>query len=362
VAGGAAGAFTAPFPTPNSFLTETKHEQRRVPALQQWMHVPIILGERTFNFFFRDALDADLDTLKSATVVSFGPEERQTLDGDGMPPRTRSALPSLACDRGGRGGPAATFSGTAHALGASTCGGVGDMEAAAASGASGMQGLSGGDGKSDEEVIPVPRTRRSIESSGNRATRTATGTAAVTGASVDTSRPLLSHLPETERPSVTQRHWPRHGTLDSYLYCNEAKDVKRIHGEDVRVMAIQLHADEALVSLSSAHHIFPVSARCVNVLDDGGAWVTIGYVEHVPMADKTSAEARLEVSDIRNDLLQRCLAIALQKLIVASATGVNAEVAGYGTMRLVPRVFRLVVDQVEERNLLCLMGNQCSFY
>jgi len=101
VADGAAGAFTAPFPTANSFLTETKHEQRRVPALRQWMHVPIILGERTFNFFFRDALDAGLDALKSATVVSFGPEERQTLDGDGMPPLTRSALPSLACDMGG---------------------------------------------------------------------------------------------------------------------------------------------------------------------------------------------------------------------------------------------------------------------
>jgi len=127
-------------------------------------------------------------------------------------------------------------------------------------------------------------------------------------------------------------------------------------------MAIQLHADEALVSWSSAHHIFPIRARYVNVLDDWGAWVTIGYAEHVPKADKTSAEARLEVSDIRNDLLQRCLAIALQKLIAASATGVNAEVAGYGTMRLVPRVFRMVVDQVEERNLLCLMGNQCSFY
>jgi len=53
--------------------------------------------------------------------------------------------------------------------------------------------------------------------------------------------------------------------------------------------------------------------------------------------------------------------MALQKLIAASATGVTAEVAGYGMTRLVPRVVGLVVDQVEERNHLCLMGNQCNY-
>jgi len=164
------------------------------------------------------------------------------------------------------------------------------------------------------------------------------------------------------RPRHTRQNWPRRGTLDSDLYCNEAKDVKRIHGKDAHVVALQLHADEALVSWSGAHHLFPVRANYVNVLDSGGLWVTIAYIEHVPMADKTSASARLEVSDIRNDLLQRCFAVALQKLIAASATGVAAEVAGYGMMRLVPRVVGLIVDQVEERNLLCLMGNQCNFY
>jgi len=379
--GGAAGAFTATFPTANSFLTETKHEQRRVLALRQWMKVPIVLGERTFKFYFRDALDAGLDALKSATEVSFGPEERQTLEGDSMSRLTRSDCPPPAWEMSGRVGPACGSSGTANVSDGDAIGdgdaavrdgtGIGSgMGAAAVSRSSGMQGLGGSDGGSDEEIMPLPRSRRTIVSSGSGSivTGTTPGTAAASGASVAAFRAstetrfLGQPRPATARSSGTRQHWPRRGTLDSDLYCNEAKDVKRIHGENVRVMAILLHADEALVSWSGAHHIFPVRARYANVLDDGGAWVTIGYVEHVPKADKSSAAARLEVSDIRNDLLQRCLAIALQKLIAASATGVSAEVAGHGMMRLVPRVVGLVVDQVEERNLLCLMGNQCNFY
>jgi len=126
-------------------------------------------------------------------------------------------------------------------------------------------------------------------------------------------------------------------------------------------MAVQLHADEALASWSGAHHIFPVRVQYVNVLDGGGAWVTIGYIEHVAKVDKSSAAGRLEASDIRNDLLQRCLAMALHKFIAVSATGDTAEVAGYGMARLVPRVVGLVLDQVEERNILCLMRSQCNY-
>jgi len=72
-------------------------------------------------------------------------------------------------------------------------------------------------------------------------------------------------------PSSRRQHWPRRGTLDSDLYCNEARDVKRIYGEDTLVMAVQLHADEALASWSGAYHIFPVRVQYVNVLDGGGA-------------------------------------------------------------------------------------------
>jgi len=46
----------------------------------------------------------------------------------------------------------------------------------------------------------------------------------------------------------------------------------------------------------------------------------------------------------------------------ASETGISAQVAGHGTVRLVPRVLGLVVDQVEERNVLALMGNRCNYF
>jgi len=100
----------------------------------------------------------------------------------------------------------------------------------------------------------------------------------------------------------------------------------------------------------------------VHVLNGGSVWVTIGYIVHVPKAEERSPVARLEVADIRNDLLQRCLAVALQKLIAESATGITAECAGHGTVRFVPRIVGLTVDWVEQIKFLGLMGHQCNCY
>jgi len=386
------GLFSTTFPTTNSFLTESKHEQRRVLAMKHWMRVPIVLGDRTFQFFYRDVLDAGLEAMKSATTVSFGPDERQVLDGDderhandgaGMPLGTPTPGTRPVGDAAGVRRRAVSSSGADEPQGASDRAGdhsgAGRGPAVGDSGHDGAvcapncdQRTSDSDDGSGEEIMPVPRSRRTIyhgrsgsgrgpAASGVTTSAFATGVGASGPSGAPDRRQGESeqqqHASTTPRPS-----WPRRGTLDSDLYCSEAKDVKRLHGREARVMAIQLHADEALVSWSGAHHIFPVRVKYVNVLDDGGVWVTIGYIEHVPKAEKRSAAARLEVSDIRNDLLQRCLAVALQKLIAASATGVTAEVAGYGSVRLVPRIVGLVVDQVEERSLLGLMGNQCNYY
>jgi len=68
----------------------------------------------------------------------------------------------------------------------------------------------------------------------------------------------------------------------------------------------------------------------------------------VPKAEERSPVARLEVADIRNDLLQWCLAVALQKLIAATATGITEECAGHGPVRFVPRIVGLTVDWVEQ--------------
>ena len=377
--GSRAGVFTATLSTANSFLTETKHEQRRVQALRQWMHVPIIVGERTFNFSFRDALDAGLKALKTATLVSFGPDERQALDGDGMSqlPSGDSTPPAWGVP--GDGEPSRGPSSSDGAIGGGSNNGShaavsrgrpprSGIDTGAASGFRGSPDMGGTSGETDKDIMPVPRSRRSISRTGTDYTRTAArsahagaaGTPAAANAPAEPPQ-LFQQPPGTMPPCSRRQHWPRRGTLDSELYCNDARDVKRIYGEDTLVMAVQLHADEALASCSSAHHIFPVRVQYVNVLDGGGARVTIGYIEHVAKVDKRSAEGPLEASDVRNDLLQRCLAMVLHKLMAASATGVTAEVAGYGMTRLVPRVVGLVLDQVEERNLLCLMGSQCNY-
>jgi len=153
----------------------------------------------------------------------------------------------------------------------------------------------------------------------------------------------------------------RHGTLDSDIYLGEWQSVRCLHGADARVMGVQLYADEALVSWSGACYMFPVRVNFVNVLDNGGGWTTVGYIEHIPKAIEKTAAARLAVSDARNDLFHRCIAVSTRALARASETGVSAPVGGHGIVRLFPRVVGLVVDQVEERRFYALMGNQCRF-
>jgi len=154
----------------------------------------------------------------------------------------------------------------------------------------------------------------------------------------------------------------RHGTLDADLYVNESRDVRRVHGSDARVLGVQLHADEALVSWSGAHYMFPVRVRVTNVLDNGGQWQTVGYIQHISKAVGRTAGAMLAVSDMRNDLFQRCLAVSLRAFTCASEESVSSHVAGHGSVLLVPRVVGIVVDQVEERSILALMGNRCRFF
>jgi len=154
----------------------------------------------------------------------------------------------------------------------------------------------------------------------------------------------------------------RRGTLDGDMYQQERRNVRAVHGRSALVMGVQLHADEALMSWSGAHNIFPVRARFVNVVGRGGGWTTVGYIQHVPRAVGQSPARRLEVSDVRNDLLQRCLAVSLRTLTRASESGVTAPVRGRGASFLVPRIVGIVVDQPEERAIFALMGNRCRFF
>ena len=154
----------------------------------------------------------------------------------------------------------------------------------------------------------------------------------------------------------------RRGTLDADLCVDECRNARRAHGSDARVLAVLLHADEALVSWRGAHYMFPVRVNISNVLDNGELWRTVGYLEHVSKSVGRSASAKLAVNDTRNDLLQRLLAVSMRAFARESEEGVTAVVAGHGSVMLVPLVVGLVVDQVEERSVLALMGNRFRYF
>ena len=65
---------------------------------------------------------------------------------------------------------------------------------------------------------------------------------------------------------------------------------------------------------------------------------------------------------MRKDLLPGCLAVSLRELTRASESGVIAPVSGRGDTLLMPRIFGIVVDQLEERAIYSLMGNRCRFF
>lgn len=72
------------------------------------------------------------------------------------------------------------------------------------------------------------------------------------------------------------------------------------------------------------------------------------------------------VSDSRNDLFQRCLAVLMQRFTRASEVGYPVEIPVLGQRLLVARVGGLVVDLMEEKNMLALMGHMsemlCSHF
>jgi len=261
---GRRGPVTSTFGSAHSFLTATRQEMNRVLADRKWMQVPVTVGGRTFQYYYRDVLQAGVDALAAAETVSFGPNDAAS--------RASRASAQAPSER--------------------------DVEAL-------MQAV-------DLDGDDAGRVRR--------------------------------------------------GSLDSDLFLLDERNVRKVHGADALVLGVHLHADEALVSWSGANYMFPVRAKFVNILDRGGHWETVGYIQHVPKPTEKTAAARLSTSDTRNELFQRCLAVSLRSLIHASERGVSVPVKGRGVILVFPRVLGLVVDQVEERNFLALMGNQCNYF
>jgi len=154
----------------------------------------------------------------------------------------------------------------------------------------------------------------------------------------------------------------RSDMLDSDLFLTEEEHVRGRHGSLAFVLGVQLFIDEAVVSWSGAHYMYPIRARVLNVRDRSTQWVTVGYVPHVGKPVAHTAFARRRASDARNGVLQRCLAILLRRFVGASQSGVAVQFPGRQTLTAVPRLVGLVADQLAERSVVALMGNACEFF
>lgn len=151
----------------------------------------------------------------------------------------------------------------------------------------------------------------------------------------------------------------RSSFLDSDLFIKDLEAVKNLHGEEARPLFANLHADEALVSWSGAHYVFPIRAEFPSV-NGGGRWVTVGYVPHLERPAEHGSKVQLAASDGRNDLLQRCLAVLLRRFVRASERGYPVNVPDVGMRLLVARIGGVVVDFLEERALYALGGTRSN--
>eukprot|EP00168_Porphyra_purpurea_P010400 TRINITY_DN2569_c0_g1_i13.p1 TRINITY_DN2569_c0_g1~~TRINITY_DN2569_c0_g1_i13.p1 ORF type:complete len:419 (+),score=35.52 TRINITY_DN2569_c0_g1_i13:888-2144(+) len=150
--------------------------------------------------------------------------------------------------------------------------------------------------------------------------------------------------------------------LSSDVFLTEQAHARARYGSRAFVLALQLFVDEAVVSWSGAHYVYPIRARVLNVRDRAVQWVTVGYIPHVGKEVARTAPGSRRASDTRNGILQRCLAILLRRFVGASRQGVPVELPGRQELSAVPPLVGVVADQLGERSVMCLMGSACDFF
>jgi len=150
--------------------------------------------------------------------------------------------------------------------------------------------------------------------------------------------------------------------MNSDFFLTEECSDRRRHGSLAFVLGVQLVVDEAVLSRSGVHYMYPIWARVVNTLDRTVLKVTIRYISHVGKPVARTAAARSRASDTRNLVFRRCVAILLRRFVDPSKTGVTVEFPSQQELLSVPRIVGLVADQLGERSVVCLMGNGCEFF
>jgi len=109
--------------------------------------------------------------------------------------------------------------------------------------------------------------------------------------------------------------------------------------------------------LATAHKVYPIRMRLVNVDTGNDMWVTVAYVPVVKKLQEPSADD--QARHRRAAILQRVLYAALTETIARSHKGLRIRV-GRKKIRAFPRLLLYLCDQPEERAVLGLKGGRCG--
>jgi len=113
-----------------------------------------------------------------------------------------------------------------------------------------------------------------------------------------------------------------------------------------------------LHAILTAHKLYPVRIRVLNVETDAAKWITIAYIPIVKKLQEPAADDRGRVR--RCGVLQRVLYAAFREFASCSHTGMNVQYKGR-TIKVFGRVLCYLCDRPEERAVLALKAGQCDF-
>lgn len=104
---------------------------------------------------------------------------------------------------------------------------------------------------------------------------------------------------------------------------------------------------------SSAHYIYPIRARFPNVKKGVTEWQTVAYLPCVKLRHGAGWRERERARNLRGQLLQRCIALLVDRFALASRAGEMISLDD-GVWRAFPRITLYAADMPEQRNLLGL--------
>lgn len=111
-------------------------------------------------------------------------------------------------------------------------------------------------------------------------------------------------------------------------------------------------------SASTAHKLYPLRLRVVNIVTQKEEWITVAYIPMVRKQKEASADERGRAR--RSAVLQRVLYLVFRSAIIASHEGVEFS-HQRRNLRAFPRILLYLCDYPEEKAVLGLKSGQTTF-